>query len=66
MTEILVLVTTSGVYCATLVLVPLGLPFFIPFALAPRWGLGYWSSCAAGTVLTAATIASYLTMWPQK
>jgi hypothetical protein len=50
----------------TLVLVPLGLPFFVPFALAPRWGLGYWSSCAAGTVLTVATIASYLSIWPQK
>lgn len=25
----------------TLVLVPLGLPFFVPFALAPRLGLGF-------------------------
>lgn len=50
----------------TLVLVPLSLPFFVPFALAPRWGLGYWSSFAAGTVLAASTIVSYLLAWPQR
>jgi hypothetical protein len=50
----------------TLVLVPLSLPFFVPFALASRWGLGYWSSFAAGTILAAVTILSYLTVWPQK
>ena len=35
----------------TLVLVPLGLPFFIPLAFASRLGLGFWPALGAGIVL---------------
>src|SRR5882757_5655109 len=35
----------------TLVLVPLGLPVFVPLAFAERLGLGFWSALAAGVSL---------------
>lgn len=50
----------------TLVLVPLGLPFFIPFVFATRLGLGFWSCFVAGTVLATVSIASWLTWSPLK
>src|SRR5262249_53723509 len=34
--------TISQVARETLVLVPLGLPFFVPLAWAERWGLSFW------------------------
>ena len=40
----------------TLVLVPLGLPFFIPFALADRTGLTFWPSFALGVIMASITI----------
>lgn len=40
----------------TLVLVPLSLPFFVPFALAPRLGFDFWSSFGAGILLASLTI----------
>lgn len=43
----------------TLILVPLGLPFFIPLAFADRLGLGFWFAMAAGLLLASATIGSY-------
>ena len=48
----------------TLVLVPLGLPFFIPLAFADRWGLGFWPALAAGLVLASLTIAAWLLFAP--
>ena len=48
----------------TLVLVPLGLPFFIPFALASRLGLGFWSCFTSGTVLAAMTVGAWLAWNP--
>jgi len=45
----------------TLVLVPLGLPFFIPFAVANRTGLSFWFSFIAGVVLASVTIGAW--MW---
>jgi hypothetical protein len=48
----------------TLVLVPLGLPFFVPFALAERMGLSFWSALAAGTVLATLTIGAWLWLGP--
>jgi hypothetical protein len=44
----------------TLILVPLGLPFFVPFALAPRLGLDFWTSMLAGVVLASLTVGSWL------
>jgi len=48
----------------TLVLVPLGLPFFIPLALATRWGLDFWSCFVAGIVLASITIGTWMWLAP--
>ena len=48
----------------TLVLVPLGLPFFVPLALAPRLGLGFWPAFAAGVLLAAMAIGSWWYLAP--
>lgn len=48
----------------TLILVPLGLPFFIPLALADRWGLGFWQAFAGGLVLASLTIGAWLLLSP--
>jgi hypothetical protein len=49
----------------TLVLVPLGLPLFVPLAFSERIGLGFWSSLAAGVVLASATIGLWFWLGPQ-
>lgn len=48
----------------TLVLVPLGLPFFIPFAIAKRTGLSFWPSFLAGVVLASVTIGAWMWLGP--
>ena len=49
----------------TLVLVPLGLPFFVPLAFAERLGFGFWTASAAGLVLASATIGLWLAFAPR-
>lgn len=49
----------------TLVLVPLGLPFFVPFALANRTGLSFWPSFAAGVLLASITIGLWFRFGPE-
>lgn len=49
----------------TLILVPLGLPFFVPLAFADRLGLGFWSAAAAGMIAASGTIGCYLTLSSQ-
>ncbi len=44
----------------TLVLVPLGLPFFVPFALAQRLGWNFWACLAVGILLATLTIGAWL------
>ncbi|MEJ7591083.1 MAG: hypothetical protein WKF77_06005 [Planctomycetaceae bacterium] len=44
----------------TLILVPLGLPFFVPLAFAERLGLGFWPAMGIGGLLAAATICLWL------
>ena len=44
----------------TLVLVPLGLPFFIPFAFASRLGFSFWMSMTMGIGLATLTIGGWL------
>lgn len=44
----------------TLVLVPLGLPFFIPLACAAHFGWNYWVSLAAGVLLATISIGAWL------
>lgn len=48
----------------TLVLVPLGLPFFLPLAFAGRLGLGFWGALASGVALASATIGAWLLLSP--
>ncbi len=48
----------------TLVLVPLGLPFFVPFAFANRLGLDFWSSMGAGILLASLTIGAWMWLTP--
>ena len=49
----------------TLVLVPLGLPLFVPIAFSERLGLGFWSALVAGVVLASATIGLWFWLGPQ-
>ncbi len=49
----------------TLVLVPLGLPFFVPLALAERWGLGFWPAFVLGVVLAAGCIGLWFHFGPK-
>ena len=44
----------------TLVLVPLGLPFFIPLACAAHFGWNYWASLVAGVLLATISIGAWL------
>ncbi len=48
----------------TLILVPLGLPFFAPLAFADRLGLNFWSALGAGLVLASLTIGTWLMLGP--
>lgn len=56
----------SQVAQATLFLVPLGLPFFVPLAVAPRIGLGFWSAFLTGVVLASLSIGIWLLLAPAK
>jgi hypothetical protein len=49
----------------TLVLVPLGLPFFVPLAFAQRLGLGFWSAFGSGLILASVTVGLWLWLGPQ-
>lgn len=50
----------------TLVLVPLGLPFFVPLAFASRFGLGFWTAMLVGIALAGVTIGSWFLFVPSK
>ena len=49
----------------TLILVPLGLPFFIPLVFAQQWGLSFWSAFGLGLLLASATIGLWLWLGPK-
>jgi hypothetical protein len=49
----------------TLVLVPLGLPFFVPFAVANRTGLSFWPSFALGIALAGIGIGLWFQFGPK-
>ena len=59
------LVTVSRLARETLVLVPLGLPFFIPLAFSERLGLGFGHAFFLGIALATATIGLWLWLGPQ-
>jgi hypothetical protein len=48
----------------TLVLVPLGLPFFVPLAFADRLGLSAPQALAAGLALASVTVGAWLKWGP--
>jgi hypothetical protein len=57
--------TLSRVARETLILVPLGLPFFVPLAFAQRLGLGFWSAFLGGLVLASIGIGAWLWVAPE-
>jgi hypothetical protein len=50
----------------TLVLVPLGLPFFVPLAFAEKLGLGFWSAFFSGLALASVTVGLWLWLGPER
>jgi hypothetical protein len=48
----------------TLILVPLGLPFFVPLAFAERLGLTFWTAFISGLALATITIVAWLWLAP--
>lgn len=44
----------------TLILVPLGLPFFIPLAMADHCGWGFWPAFVGGVLLASVAIVGWL------
>lgn len=56
--------TITSLARETLILVPLGLPFFIPFAVANRTGLSFWPSFVLGVVLASLTIGAWFQWGP--
>jgi hypothetical protein len=55
----------SQVARETLVLVPLGLPFFVPLALAGRLGLNFWGAFALGLLLASISVGLWLWLGPK-
>ncbi|MCC9608779.1 hypothetical protein LOC68_08555 [Blastopirellula sp. JC732] len=59
------LATVSKLSRETLVLVPLGLPLFIPLAISQRLGLGFWGAFALGLILASTTIGLWFAFGPK-
>ena len=60
------LVAISRLARETLVLVPLGLPFFLPLAFAERVGLSFWPAFGFGVLLASLTIGFWFWIGPQQ
>ena len=54
----------AGLASETLILVPLGLPFFIPFALSNNTGWSFWPTFASGVLLASVTVGSWMYFAP--
>ena len=50
----------------TLILVPLGLPFFLPMAFHNRTGLTFWPSLGLGLLLATITIGMWFWIGPSE
>ena len=48
----------------TLILVPLGLPFFAPLAFAERWRLSFGTAIRTGVMLAWASIGAWMAWGP--
>ncbi len=49
----------------TVVLVLIGLPFFLPLGLAGRLGLGFWPAFGAGILLAGGCIGLWMALGPK-
>ena len=49
----------------TLILVPLGLPFFVPLAFTARLGFGFWTAMSLGILAASATIGLWFAFGPK-
>lgn len=58
------IITVSRLARETLVLVPLGLPLFIPIAFSDRFGLGFWPALFAGVAIASAAIGLWFWLGP--
>ncbi len=56
---------TSKFARETVVLVPLGLPFFLPLAFANRLGLNFWPAFGFGMLLASCTDGTWLWLGPK-
>ena len=56
--------TITALARETMILVPLGLPFFVPFAFANRTGLSFWPSFLFGVLLASLTIGAWFLVAP--
>jgi hypothetical protein len=48
----------------TLILVPLGLPFFVPLAFGEKLGFSFWPAFGLGFVLATSTISLWMWLGP--
>ena len=51
--------TVSQLARETLILVPLGLPFFIPLAFAEQFHISFWAAFVIGILLASFTIGTW-------
>lgn len=49
----------------TLVLVPLGLPFFVVLAIAPKFGISFWPAFTLGVLVASTTIGLWFAFGPK-
>lgn len=57
--------TVSRLARETLVLVPLGLPLFLPLAFSDRLGLGFWTAMLVGLGLASVSIGVWFWLGPE-
>lgn len=58
------IVAISKLARETLILVPLGLPFFVPLAISTKTGLSFWPSFVIGVLLASVTIGAWFRFGP--
>jgi len=59
------LATVSRLARETLILVPLGLPVFIPLAFATRLNIGFWHALGLGLILAVFPITAWMALGPK-
>src|SRR5262245_9993183 len=59
------LIAISSLAKETVILVLLGLPFFLPFVVGPKVGLGFWGEMGVGILLASITVGLWLMFGPK-